>query len=134
MFGSRNTIGATMQPATDPIAAAKPQFLQYGRTPVYFSVQLAERISAVESGLRRYEDKRRLVGAIFEMAIDRVVAQVGLATHKPARKRRIGMVTHRGVRGVPINELSLFGPKLISILDRSAVKIVVGRHKRLPDG
>jgi hypothetical protein len=57
------------------------------------------------------EDQRVLVGAVLQVAVHRVVAQVGLATFKPARERRIVVVANPVKGLVPVDQLGLLGPE-----------------------
>ena len=57
------------------------------------------------------------------MAIDGVVAQIGLAALEPFDKWRIAVVTNFLRRFVPFNLLGLFCPERITVLNRTLVKI-----------
>ena len=98
------------------------------RHALHLTVQLGKGVGALGVGLCRYGDQRVLVRAVPEVAVHRVVAQIGSAAHKPARKRRIAVVANLGGRRVPLNALGLFGPKTIPVLDGTAVKFGVSGH------
>jgi hypothetical protein len=95
-------------------------------------MQLAKCVRALFTGLGADVDQRGLVGTPLEMAIDRVVAQIGRPSGKPARKRRVAVVADLLRRGLPVNQLGLFGLKLIALLNGTAVKLSVARHPRSP--
>jgi hypothetical protein len=56
------------------------------------------------------------------MAIDRVIAKVGLPTLKPLDERRSGVVADHLWRLVPVDPLGFVGPEGVAILDRPLVK------------
>ena len=72
----------------------------------------------------------QLVAPLGEMAIDRVVAEVGLAADEPFAERRIGVVEDRVRLPVPVDRLRLFRPERLGFLDRAPVEVFVA-HERL---
>jgi hypothetical protein len=69
--------------------------------------------------------KRSLVGTVLEVAVHRVVAQIGGAAHKPARKWRVAVVTHLLRRCFPVDGLGFFSPKTVTVVNGSAIEICV---------
>src|SRR5882724_324669 len=64
------------------------------------------------------------------MPVDRVMAEIGLAADEPTREGRLRVVEHLSVGPVPVNELRLLAPEALAVLDRAAVEIAIGRHRR----
>ena len=65
---------------------------QHGGHPLYLRVQLGEAEDALLIGLGRDVDQRALRCPRGEMAIDGVMAQVGLAADEPVDERRPAVV------------------------------------------
>ena len=80
------------------------------------------------AGFSRNVDQRPLIAAHGEMAVDRVVAEIGEAADKPFREWRPAVVEHRLERLVPVHELRLLGPELLAAFDGLLVKLFVSRH------
>src|SRR5208337_1083652 len=72
--------------------------------------------------------QRRLIGARCEVAIERVVAQVGASADEPACERRPAVVEHLLERGLPVDERRLLAPEGVAIDQGAAVVLAVGRH------
>jgi len=66
------------------------------------------------------------------MAIDGVVAEVGEPALEPFDERRIAVVADELGRFLPVDELRLFGPEGVAILDRATVEILVLAHVLSP--
>src|ERR1700694_6007583 len=66
------------------------------------------------------------------MAIDGVVAEVGLPADKPARERRARRVAGLLERALPVDEPGLLGPEALAVLERAAVELAVRRHATFP--
>src|SRR5258706_16097174 len=62
------------------------------------------------------------------MPVDGVVAEVGLATDEPFRKRRPRVVEHLAERLVPVDALGFRVPETFAIKDRAAEKFPVKAH------
>src|SRR5687768_12405608 len=62
------------------------------------------------------------------MAIDGVVAEVGLPADEPFAERRTGVVQDLRERLVPVHELCLLGPEAVALGDGTAIKLPVARH------
>jgi len=74
-------------------------------------VQLAERVGLVDVHLGGHVDQGGLVRALRQMAVDRVMAQVGGGVDEPARERRMRIVEHARKRLLPFDQLRFFGPE-----------------------
>src|SRR5438477_11903458 len=61
------------------------------------------------------------------MAVDRVVAEVGLAADEPARERRPRIVEHLLAGAMPVDQLRLLGPETFTVLDRAPVELTITR-------
>jgi len=83
------------------------------------------------SAIGRDKDQGRLVGALGQVAIHRVVAKIGLAAHKPFRKWWIAVVTNLLRLNFPVHQLGLLSPKSITIVNRARVEISKIAHESL---
>ena len=110
------------------IALADPLRLQDRCHAIDFNMQLAEGIRFFGIGLGRDEDQRVLIRSALEVAIERVVAEIGLSALEPLGKRRLAVVAHLLKRLVPVDQRGLFGPECIAVLYRALVKIGVIAH------
>ena len=117
-----------------PIALTHTQRLQGSRHALHFGMQLPKAVDLLGVGFGRDGNQRRLVGSGGQVAIDRVVAQVGGAAHKPAGKWRIAVVADLLGWCVPVNQGRLFSPKAITVFDGTAVKVGVACHCVSPVG
>jgi hypothetical protein len=106
----------------DTIALLDALRLQDGGHALHLGVQLAKAVGFLGVGFGRDEDQRVLIGPVVQMAVDRVVAQVGQAALEPARKRRVVVIADAVKRLVPVHQPGLFGPERVSIGDRALVK------------
>src|SRR6201999_650385 len=88
------------------------------------------RIAAFDAGFRRDVNERLLLRTIGEMAVDRVMAQVGPAAREPARKRRVRAVEHGIEWGMPMNARGFVAPEFVGRFDRTAVEFAVAGHRR----
>jgi hypothetical protein len=82
-------------------------------------------------GFGRYKDQSGLVGPFGQVAVHRVVAQVGLATDEPFGKWGIAVVTYLLRLDFPVHPFGLLGPKSIAVMDRACVKISKIAHENL---
>src|SRR5207302_10458996 len=73
-----------------------------------------------------------LAAARGDVAVDGVVAEVGLAADEPARERRPRVVEDLAERLVPMDQLRLLTPETLAVLDRTAVESGVARHPSPP--
>ncbi len=80
---------------------------------------------AGDVGFSRDRDQGELVGAIGQMAIDRVVAEVGFAADEPAPERRLVVFEDLLRRLVPMDRLRGFGPEHLWLFNRLAVDVFV---------
>ena len=71
------------------------------------------------------------LAALGEVTVDRVVAQVGLATDEPPAERRIRIVEDLLRCPVPVDGLRLLGPKAFRVVERPAMEVFIA-HLRLP--
>jgi hypothetical protein len=74
-------------------------------------VQLAEAVGLFGVGLGGDEDQRVLVGPVLEVAVDRVMAEVGLTAGEPLGERRVGVVADLVKGLVPVDQLGLLAQK-----------------------
>ncbi len=74
------------------VALLHPQALQHGGHALHFGVQFGKAVAALGVGFGGNGHQRRLAGTVFQVAIYRVMTQVGGAANKPFRKRRIAVV------------------------------------------
>jgi hypothetical protein len=100
--------------------------LQDGGHALHLGMQLAEAVGLFRVGFGGNEDQRVLVRAGGQVAVHRVVAQVGLAAGKPLGERRLAVVAHLLVGLVPVDQLRLLGPEGVALFDRCAVELLVG--------
>ena len=94
-------------------------------------MQLAVAELAGVAGFRGHGLQRQLLAALVEMAVDGVVAEVGLAAHEPLAERRIGVVEDRVGRPVPVDGAGLLGPERLGLGDRTAVEVFVSHASLL---
>src|SRR5690606_34029825 len=87
-----------------------------------------EAVDLLLPGLGGNEDQRALVGPRRQVAIDRVVAQVGPATDEPLRERRVGVVADLFEGLLPIDQLRLFGPEAGAVAGRAVVDVGRAGH------
>ena len=107
------------------ITLADTEIAQHGGAAHHLLVQFGVCVSLLSAGLGRDIHQRLLVAAHRQMAIDRVVAKIGFAPDKPARKRRIVILEDTIKRFVPIDELCLFRPEIITVFNGSTVELLV---------
>ena len=91
-------------------------------------VELAKGIRLLGIGFGGYGNQGDLVGPVFEVAVYRVVAQIGRPAFKPACKRRIAVIAYRLGWGLPLYALGLLGPEGVAVVDRATVKSLVVGH------
>ncbi|MCY1222413.1 hypothetical protein D9M72_345060 [compost metagenome] len=91
-------------------------------------VQLSVGIGAGLVGLGRDPVQRWLAGAGRQVAVDRVVAQVGEPADEPARKGRAAVVEHLAERGFPVDARRLFGPEPLGVGQRTGMHGMACRH------
>ena len=96
-----------------------PSARSIGGAAVHFRVQLAIGVGALLPGLGGDVDERLLIAARREMAVDRVVAEVGVPADEPARERRPAVVEHLLERLVPVDELRLLRARTLRALRSS---------------
>jgi len=99
------------------VALDHPQVFQDRGHALHFGVQVTEGVGFFLVGLGGDEDQRRLVGTLGQMAVDGVVAQVGLATNKPFGKRRVAVIANLLRRDFPVHQLGLLAPKGVAVMD-----------------
>ena len=117
-----------------PVALLHTQRQQSGGHPLHFGVYVAEGVGFFGAGFGGDGNQRRLVTPCGEVAVHRVVAQVGGAADKPARKRRVAVVAHLLGRRFPVDTLGLFGPEAVTVFEGAALKLCVSRHECLRSG
>ena len=113
------------------VALDHTQILKDGRHALHFGVQVTVGVGFFGVGFGRHKDQRRLVGALGQVAVHRVVAQVGLAANEPFGKRRIAVIANLLGRDFPVHQLGLLGPESVAVVDRALVKFCKIAHKYL---
>ncbi|MPN31945.1 hypothetical protein SDC9_179420 [bioreactor metagenome] len=113
----------------DAVALLDAEALVNGCHALDFALQFSEGIDLLLVRFSRDVDQGAVVRTLGSVAVDRVVAKVGLATNEPLGKRRAGIIAHLGERFFPVDELGLFGPELVRLFDGILVKLLVRRHK-----
>src|SRR6266568_1446709 len=108
-----------------PLPDAEP--LEHRGHAVDLVVELAVGVHALLAGLGRDVDDRLLLAALGQVAVDRVVAEVGLAADEPPRERRLRVVEDLRERLVPVDELGLLAPERLG-LQGALVELWIGRH------
>jgi hypothetical protein len=104
------------------------QILQGGRHALNFCMQLGKGVDLLGIGLGGDRNQRSLVGTVFQVAVDRVVTQIGGAADKPARKRRVAVVAHLLWRCLPVDGFGFISPKTLPVIYGAAVEICVCGH------
>jgi hypothetical protein len=69
-----------------------------------------------------------LVSAVFEVTVNRVVANIGFATDEPLGKGRVAVIADLLGGCFPIHQFGLLRPKSVAVLNGTAVKICVRNH------
>ncbi len=102
--------------------------LQHRGDAVHLVVKLRVRVVRLLPRLRRQVDQRRLVLALREMTVDRVVAEVRASADEPAGERRPRIVEDLRKRRLPVDKLRFVAPEAVALFDRAAVECLVCRH------
>ena len=110
------------------------QLLQNSRHALHFLAEFAEGIDLLLVGFGGDEDQRGLIGAVLQVTINSVVAEVGLPSHKPIGEGRTVVLADLLRLDVPIHQLCLFAPEAVAVLDRAAIKIGIRTHASLSSG
>jgi len=84
-------------------------------------------VDLFRAGLGGDGDQRVLVGALGQVPVHGVVAEIGLPPDKPPCKWRIVVVADALGRHMPVDAAGLLGPEGIALLDGAAVEIVETR-------
>jgi hypothetical protein len=87
------------------------EVLEHGSEVVHFPIQLAIGDLAGAAGLGGNGNQRELVGALGQMAVDGVVAEIGFTADKPAPERRVAVVEYLLRRFVPMDALGFLAPE-----------------------
>ena len=85
------------------VTLAHAQLAQHGGHALHFGVQRTEGNHLLGAGFTRHKDQRVLVRPLRQVAVHRVVAQVGGASRKPVGKRRTAVVQNLLRRGMPVD-------------------------------
>ena len=107
------------------VALAHAQLAEDRGEGVHLRMQLAVGHLAGGVGLAGDGHQRQLVGPFGQVAVHRVVAQVGGAAGEPAPERRVVVLEDAFGRRVPVDGLGLFGPEGLRILDGTAIGLFV---------
>src|SRR5207247_3543028 len=73
--------------------------------------------------------ERLLVPARGQVAVERVVAEVGFSADEPSCEGRPAVVEHLHGRLLPVHELRLLRPETFLVLDGAPVEFAVSRHR-----
>ena len=117
-----------------PVAGAHTQQLHGGGHALNFVVQLGVGVDALGVGFGGNGDQGGLVAPGSQVPVDGVVADVGRAADEPLGKGWVAVVANLLRLRLPINFLSLFGPKGVGLGERAAVKFLVAGHGLSPRG
>jgi len=96
-------------------------------------MQLPEGVALLLPGLGGNVDECFLPAARREMAVYRVVAQIGEPADKPLRERRPAVVEDFPEWLVPVDELGLLRPELFFMLDRAPVEFLICTQSASPE-
>ncbi|MNV83167.1 hypothetical protein D3C71_1769540 [compost metagenome] len=91
-------------------------------------MQLGKAVAALSLRFGGDGHQRGLAGARSQVPVHRVVAQVGGAAHKPFGKGRVAVVAHLLGLRLPVDQLRLFAPEGVAVVDGLAVEISVSGH------
>ena len=111
-----------------PVATLDSQLLVDRRHALHFALQFGKGVHLLFVGLGRDVHQRTVVGPLGSVAVDRVVAKIGLAALEPFHERRLRVVADLLDRLVPVHELGLLRPESITVIDRAAIKLLVVGH------
>ena len=98
------------------------------RYALHLGVQLGKAVAALGIGFGGNGHQGGLAGAVLQVPVHRVVAQVGGAAHKPACKRRVAVVANLLGRRLPVDQTGLLGPEGVALVDGVAVELGVAAH------
>ena len=115
------------------VTVTDAEVLEHGSEVVHFPIQLAIGDLAGAAGLGGNGNQRELVGALGQMAVDGVVAEIGFTADKPAPERRVAVVEYLLRRFVPMDALGFLAPEGLRLVDRATVGFLVVHDAALPD-
>ncbi|KAG1385024.1 hypothetical protein G6F59_017654 [Rhizopus arrhizus] len=92
---------------------------EYGSEVIHLAIQLAIGDLAGAVGFGGNGHQRKLVGALGQVPIDGVVAEIGFAADEPAPERRVAVIEHLLRRFVPMDALGFFAPEGLRLVDRA---------------
>ena len=110
------------------VAFSHAQRLQAGSHALHFGVQVSKGVGFFKAGFAGNGNQGRLISALFQVTVNRVVAQVGQPALEPARKRWVIVVADTVKRLVPLNQPCLLSPECIGLVNGLAVKLCVIAH------
>ena len=111
-----------------PVALAHALRFQHGGKGAHLPVQLAIGIAGALTGFAGEIDQGRLLAPRREMAVERVVADVGRAADVPAGERRPAVIEHFLERRLPLDALRLLAPEGVTIAHGAAMHLCVTAH------
>src|SRR2546426_7472326 len=115
-----------------PLALLYAEGLQHRCSAIDLGEQLLVGESPAFADFGRNPHQGLLVAARRDVAVERVVAEVGFAADEPARKRWPRVIEDRAARLLPMDQLRLLSPETLAVLDRTAVEVGVARHPSPP--
>ena len=110
------------------VAFFDAQRLQTGGHALHFVAQVGKGVGFFGAGFAGNSDQRGLGRAVFKVPVYSVVAQVGQAAFIPFGKRWVVVVADAVKRLVPFDQVGLFGPEGIGLVNGLAVKVGVTGH------
>ena len=113
------------------VALLHAQCLQTGGHALHFGVQLTVGVGFFRVGFGRHKDQGGLVGPLGQVAVHRVVAQIGGSTDKPLGKWGMAVIANLLRRYLPVNQLRLLCPKRFGIGDGAVMELRIACHDGL---
>ena len=113
------------------VALLYAKLQQASRHALHLTVQFGKGVGFFLAGLGGNEHQRRLVRAVLQMPVHRVVAQVGGTAHVPFGKRRLAVIANGLWRGLPVNQICLLTPKFGRLGDGTLVEFGKGGQSGL---
>ncbi|VUM26484.1 hypothetical protein PGKDCPLP_04088 [Stenotrophomonas maltophilia] len=115
------------------VTVTDAEVLEHGGEVIHLAIQLAVGDLAGAVGLGGDGNQCELVGALGQVAVDGVVAEIGFTTDEPAPERRVAVVEHLLRRFVPMDALGFLAPEGLRLVDRATVGFLVVHDAALPD-
>ena len=114
------------------VTLAHAQALQNGRHALHFHAELIKAVNHLGIGFGRNVNECWFVAMLDQMAVYRVVTQIGFTAKVPISEGRTAVVANLGGGYMPVDQLGLLTPKTIAVVQRAAVKRFVVTHRVSP--